>query len=885
MPGLHQRMAEIEQRYIALKANSEKIQSAEYKPLIQRAKDYLLGLAAVAILLMFINMLSSKVQSFMKARESMKKMKEMMNDGNNFYPTIGLLPFLLLLLTGCDKTPQMLSLLNNEKSDSTQMMILSQPEFSDQWKTMVIDARLGKGVGPLSLSDPKQVRVDVTETVHHLSEASYPVPPKLVKIENVASQEMKKLSVKMLALVDLTLPQSMINQERQAIREMKNLFSDDNLYVAFIKGTSVSETMPVTDYILRNYFIHCDSTTKFLYRSILVKMNEMDDSATWTANAKYMAMVVMSDGETYKDDMPMDPFHFEIEHQLASCEINRPLYYVNFSNNNEANALYFDLEDIDFMDYSESGDPTILQSRCVASKGLYQQQFDWPAIKANIQKAFGIDFVDYRFTLENPDHKVYRGRNGRDLQIACYDVATDSLLVKGNCYYKLGSVYNPVIVNPQPLSHLLVAGIINTLFLILLLYGILQFVVPYIRYRLFLKEHVVTFSGTLMGTEGAMVGESCYMCKAPFKIGEQIVTKCQHTMHLECWDENQYQCPEYGRHCKNGRHYYNRHQLLDPENATFYMKWIIIAIFAGLAAWITYTVQMHPTLSSISKSLILFANGIKPDDPQAPEMIAEYGSMINHFPSFGLCIGFFLTLMLSYLSVAQREWLPRIADILVRALLGGFGGLLFFSLGGFISVVLGLKENTFLIDWIPWALTGYWVALCVIWRTRIRLCHSQVIGAILIGILSTYLWTWLYAGTTVDYRQTLLINFIVYAVAMAISIAKNAPRSERYFLTVSGIMKQMDVALYKWFKDDPNDHVTIGHSVDCHLQLSWDIQSTIAPIQAEIRMLHGTPWLYAVEDGVFVKGKMLAAGNGIRLYHGRTFSIGKTTFTYIEKDN
>ncbi len=40
MPGLKRRMAAVDQKYIALKTCSEKIQAAEYKPLIQRAKDY-----------------------------------------------------------------------------------------------------------------------------------------------------------------------------------------------------------------------------------------------------------------------------------------------------------------------------------------------------------------------------------------------------------------------------------------------------------------------------------------------------------------------------------------------------------------------------------------------------------------------------------------------------------------------------------------------------------------------------------------------------------------------------------------------------------------------------------------------------------------------------
>ncbi len=89
MPGLRQRMAEIDRQYIVLKDTSVKIQASEYKPLIDRVKDYLLGFAAVAILLMFANALVGKIQAIKKTRESLKKMKEMMGGGNdNFYPTI-----------------------------------------------------------------------------------------------------------------------------------------------------------------------------------------------------------------------------------------------------------------------------------------------------------------------------------------------------------------------------------------------------------------------------------------------------------------------------------------------------------------------------------------------------------------------------------------------------------------------------------------------------------------------------------------------------------------------------------------------------------------------------------------------------------------------------
>ena len=94
----------------------------------------------------------------------------------------------------------------------------------------------------------------------------------------------------------------------------------------------------------------------------------------------------------------------------------------------------------------------------------------------------------------------------------------------------------------------------------------------------------------------------------------------------------------------------------------------------------------------------------------------------------------------------------------------------------------------------------------------------------------------------------------------------------------------MDIALYKWFRNDPERVVTLGKSVDCSLQLSWDLQSDVAPVQAEIRLKRKLPFLIALEPGVYMKGKPVVVNKKVRLYHGRSFTIGQTTFTYIEKD-
>ena len=86
-PGLELRMKGIDNKFFELQTVSAKIQEMVYKPFIQRIRDYLIGLAAVAILLMFFNLLNAKIKTVKQAREQAKKMREMMSGQHN-YPTI-----------------------------------------------------------------------------------------------------------------------------------------------------------------------------------------------------------------------------------------------------------------------------------------------------------------------------------------------------------------------------------------------------------------------------------------------------------------------------------------------------------------------------------------------------------------------------------------------------------------------------------------------------------------------------------------------------------------------------------------------------------------------------------------------------------------------------
>lgn len=85
-PKLESRKRELDKVYIGIKAKSEKIQAAVYKSLLERLKDYVLTFAGVAILIMFVSMIYSKMSALKQAADAAKKLRKINNPSD--YPTI-----------------------------------------------------------------------------------------------------------------------------------------------------------------------------------------------------------------------------------------------------------------------------------------------------------------------------------------------------------------------------------------------------------------------------------------------------------------------------------------------------------------------------------------------------------------------------------------------------------------------------------------------------------------------------------------------------------------------------------------------------------------------------------------------------------------------------
>ena len=751
--------------------------------------------------------------------------------------------------------------LGSLNASNQEKLVVNKVDFAPDYKTFSVWTGVLEDIGPYPLTDSTQVRIEVEETVDGVK-SSRRVQPRLVKAWNTESDQIKELGVKILVLVDLSLDDNLIAAERKAVEEMQTAFNQENLFVSFMSDADVTPSREVTDYILGAYFKK-QATKKRLYRSILAKLTEMTgDTAPW-ADAKSLKLIIFSDGKVYdENDEPMDPDHFKMADALLSSDAaagNGPgVFFVKFGKGLE--------------DGEDEESSNVLTSLCETTGGACLPKFNWTLLENTMLGEHSRAINSNRFDFVNPDEKVYRGGNNQ-LKLKFISIKENRQVASATAHIRQGSLYRPIIVNGNSMSAVVIEGISASIIIMLVIWLVFHLLVPFIRYRIFLRKYVVKYTGKNMMVKGHAVGESCYLCKADFNPGDEVVVKCEHTMHKTCWDENEYHCPEYGRHCKEGSHFYNREHLLDKRNASFYLNWLLMAVLASLFAWIAFSLWANFPARHILEYII----------PADQETMQEFGVHLNQLPSYGFMIGFFLTFGITMLAIRRKRFVNWLG-ILFRSLLAGIGSALLYLLVSAACIAFHLDATGFLINLIPWILSSYLIAFAATYGTRVKLKKSIILIAVGVSIISMYIWSSFYMVIGVDFRVLLLYSYMIYAIGMTLSIASAAPKSEHYFLHVQGAVKTMDVALYKWFRANPDAIVSIGKSVDCSLQLSWDLQGAVAPVHAEISRKGGLLRLVALEDGVTVEGRKLKVDKYVKLYHGIQFQIGQTQFTYQEKD-
>lgn len=813
----------------------------------------------------------------------------------------------VLLMASCDYITTTQEILHCHANNTFEVL---DAKLYDDNRHVELRLEMSRDLGDIDITDTAQVNVVINDTYSHLVPLIRGEQPRLDSIRYIAPDVIQNTGLVAMVLVDLSQPSPVMKTQMEYVKKLHTLFSRRNLYMAFMMpdGT-MSQTMEATDYIINNYIsatspllstAENDPVTDIaraaadslpdmqqkehalLYRCVSQTLYDMSGHAgTVFDDARKKVLIILSDGQVYDEvtNMPLDPRHYVVQERLINQSRNMPtntsVFYATLPGTNVSGSVK---------------DNNMMRMLCMQSGGQFISDLDWATFYGDLLHTFNISHEDYIMDITNPEGLIFLGCQ-RNLNIRMYRKDNGELLAESCVDYCLGSIVNPIIVGDPSYASIYVSGLLIALLIAVLVFAVLQFVVPYVRYRIFRRRYVVQYTGRNMSVGGNLVADTCYFCKAPFQVGDTIVAKCQHTMHEECWYENDQHCPEYGHNCPNGSHYYDKLNIFNPRSGSYCIKWVIPAILASAIAWLIMARSNHDFLYYITDKLRTILTGTKPETA-----IFTYGDLgpfdatmavsprMYLLPLFGLYLVPLLTILFSGLAGYHRPWRYRINDAVARALFVMFVSTILFFAEYIIVYVCDIYDGSALFDWIPWMMVTYLILYVSTVRTRISDLSSRTMlfVSFAMGVTNALLWD--VFGTYENKRQITLLIFlyILYGVVLAVTVARNLPPSEKYFLHIRGEVKEMDIALYKWLRQSPDAFVSIGRSVDCQLHISWDATSDIAPVHAIIRMHSGIPYITPADGELFIGSEPLADGKQARLHHGMSFQIGTTEFTYVE---
>ncbi len=513
-------------------------------------------------------------------------------------------------------------------------------------------------------------------------------------------------------------------------------------------------------------------------------------------------------------------------------------------------------------------------------EGRFYSNYSVDSLKGMLLGAIDSIAMDYRMYYSVGKKVIY---NGQPLSLY---VGINKAGAHGVKQYSFGSALKPVTFVPMEHPSMaqskwsgLLFGLLLGVVLIVFAYIIMQFLVPMLQYKRFKRKYVKKFDPKVMAKDGRdVVLQQCYYCKDDFQEGDVIVTKCKHTVHWECWEENHDRCPEYGLNsCKEGFYFYNRNRLTDERNSPYFTSWLLYGLAGGLISWILF--KLIPSggfLGGLLRWIIGLFEGTDSTH------VNEYLWKIQPLLLCGLIMGFVITFLFSYLIEFRKKTFKIMLMVMARSVGNAIIGCLAFLFGAAVIIASGKYSNCWWIDWVPWLFFGCSITWLLSFKSDIKFKEAFLGGLISVALSFVVIYA---LGSSVPVVGVLA--FMIYAAGLGASIAVVHHTSENYYLYIEGPTKTRDIAIYKWMNvAGGSNHVTIGSSPNCVIEMNWDDSSEIREKQVELYIENEHPYCLALTEGTTFgnEQRVLKEGDSILLVHGSCFTIGNTKFTYIEKD-
>ena len=776
---------------------------------------------------------------------------------------------LSLSLYSCDDYEQTLeSLALKETDKKVPQAIFDHPTFYNNYKNFFIEMRLGPETDYYVFgSDEKDSRIEFKETVLRLPPSLADIPqPKFIGIKNILKESVLRSNKYVYVIVDRSLPQKDLDDIKSFMKTSCQFF-ENKFFAEFVGGSAKPKFQNLSQEYLEFNSIHID-TKQSILKPVVDAIDELKGK-----DSLLCQLLVFSNGYAYKNDNNemLDPEHIDVENSLLDIlyEEDAKLPVVTYVNITDSPTE------------TEQEAALLMQQLVQKSGGEYFP--DNKTFPTNYISKFAIDNEqpDFILEFENPKGKKYLGLV-RSLDMSYY--YKDELVLQAHTNFRVGDIYGLVMVGDVSILDTVLQLVTIFLVVFLLTYLIGHIIIPYIRYKKWYMNAVYKYSGSNMTAGGFVISEKCCYCKDDFKEGEMIVANCNHNMHLKCWEANGCKCPEHGYHNHNSKYYYNRNNLFDSNNSPFYMRWILWGLFTGFMAYLFHLIT-NPLDNALILSIVSWLFDLDVNNEADKLFIDTYARSAFSMPDFSFCLTFFVELYLGLMIFYENIRPRKIKTILLIAFDSALIAFVIFLVYTLVCTHFRLSTYNFSLDWIPFALTI--LALFLMPRNNINYISKKKKGlalalSMLLGL--TFMYMSVIASISNFPLDLHILACMLFVAGLGFAFARKYNSSLNYCLHVTGQIKEMDIAIYKLLRLNEKAFFTIGRSIDCDIQISWDTEHIIEPVVAKVSKNNNGLMVEALESGLVVKGNTIALNTKIQLEHGEMFSIGSTTFTYVEKD-
>lgn len=682
-------------------------------------------------------------------------------------------------------------------------------------------------------------------------------------------------------LIDRGIPTKGKEQIFDAVRNLVESAPDSCVYLSFF-GENVTESELVTKRNFdqfRNELMR-DESKKFFYRALKSKLLEFDASQGKLDSQCQSNFLIASRAKNNPDKTSMFIFvdgnkivdaedsvrYIDICELAPNLKIKPTIYAFYYSSGAGLD------DDVDLTLSGLTGGSIKMSF----PQGKYVSANNNEEILKEIGKVIDDQKYDYVFRFK-ANGNLYTGQTSFSAEWGGRTI--------GEAEYTVGSQENPWPRNNNDswdVFIMMMMALLVTVLTIALFIIIMRVIVPFIKSKSFSMKYYRRYE-----PEYGVHKRICSYCKQPIEPSQMIVNKCQHIMHVNCWQQNGYRCAEYGQNCSTGYQDHIERGDIFSKSSFRECRQAISGICAGFISWIVYELIgrgiFHGLASSIAGMFIT-------EEPQRSFLLSACASKVESFLAIGMILGFFLSLVFRWNEEYRKKNVEIYMKIFGFSFLSSFIGLLAFAFGGIILCMLVSSISTTVIPWycsLPaYVLFSICVSLSLTIKTSIPV-KSAMIGGLcsaLIGFLVLY-----FTGHSTHAWMNMLLDFIIYGGGLGASLVTVRMLAEKYFLVIqNGVKQGVRIPIHKWMNaTGGGNKVSIGMTGDCEIQMNWEKSNKVAKEHAilYIDSAKSMPMIKTQAPNVIYNSRAeLPVRRPTPLSNGDTFKIGDTIFLYEEID-